>query len=75
MGNIRPSNIKSIATSMVESNPGSFSQDFHKNKELVKSRITGVSKKTLNAISGYITRYVIKKDTKLKKEMETYSAE
>ncbi len=74
MGNIRPSNIKAIAESMVESNPEAFSQDFHKNRELVKSRVTGVSKKTLNAISGYITRYVIKKNTKLKKEMETYSS-
>jgi small subunit ribosomal protein S17e len=73
MGSIRPSNIKAIAESLVDSNPEAFSKDFHKNRDSVKLRITGVSKKTMNAISGYVTRYMIKKESRLKKEMEDYT--
>lgn len=70
MGSIRPSNIKRIAIELVEKNQGSFNENFDKNREILKSSLTGVSKRTLNLIAGYVTRYVLKKQSRLKKEIE-----
>ncbi len=70
MGSIRPSNIKRIAEDLVDKNPNLFNSDFHQNREILKNSMTSVSKRTLNLISGYVTRYVIKKETRTKKEIE-----
>lgn len=71
MGSIRPSNIKRIAEDLVEKNPGYFTEDFYKNREMLKGVITGgVSKRTENLIAGYVTRYVLKKKARQKKEEE-----
>ncbi len=70
MGSIRPSNIKRIAIELVEMNQGTFNEDFEKNKAILKTTLTGVSKRTLNLIAGYVTRYVLKKQSRLKKDIE-----
>lgn len=70
MGSIRPSNIKRIAIELVEKNQGVFNESFDKNREVLKSSLTNVSKRTLNLIAGYVTRYVLKKQSRLKKEIE-----
>lgn len=70
MGSIRPSNIKRIAIELVEKNPGVFNENFDKNRDVLKSSLTNVSKRTLNLISGYVTRYVLKKQARLKREIE-----
>ncbi|MEM0156587.1 MAG: 30S ribosomal protein S17e [Thermoplasmataceae archaeon] len=70
MGSIRPSNIKRIAEDLVNKNPGVFNSDFNQNRESIKSSTNDVSKRTLNLVAGYVTRYVIKKETRTKKEIE-----
>ncbi len=70
MGSIRPSNIKRIAIELVENNQGTFNVNFGKNREILKTSLSGISKKTLNLIAGYVTRYVLKKQSRLKKEIE-----
>lgn len=74
MGSIRPSNIKRIAMELVEKNQGTFNENFDKNKAILKTSLSGVSKRTLNLISGYVTRYVLKKQSRLKKEIEEGTA-
>jgi small subunit ribosomal protein S17e len=70
MGSIRPSNIKRIAMELVEKNQGTFNESFDMNRKILKTSLTGVSKRTLNLIAGYVTRYVLKKQSRLKKEIE-----
>ena len=70
MGSIRPSNIKRIAEDLVNKNPGDFNTDFNQNRGLIKNSTNDVSKRTLNLVAGYVTRYVIKKETRTKKEIE-----
>ncbi len=73
MGSIRPSNVKRIAEMLVNKNPTLFNNDFHHNREIIKRAGKEMTKKTLNAVSGYVTRFVIKKESRLKKEMEDFA--
>ncbi len=73
MGSIRPSNVKRIAEKLVSNHATLFNNDFHHNREILKVAGKDMTKKTLNAVSGYVTRFVIKKESRLKKEMEDYS--
>ena len=71
MGSIRSSNIKRISVDLVDKNKDLFNEDFKHNKEILHKFIAkSVTKKTLNAIAGYVTRYNIKKKSKEKNEME-----
>jgi small subunit ribosomal protein S17e len=70
MGSIRPQYIKKIAVGLVESKPELFSENFHQNREVLKGVIEGSSKKDFNQITGYTTRYVIKKRHRAEKEAE-----
>jgi small subunit ribosomal protein S17e len=70
MGSIRSSGIKKTAESLVASFPGKFSMDFHENREVVRQVVTVPSKKTLNNIAGYVTRYMLKLESRRKKEEE-----
>ncbi len=71
MGSIRSSNIKRISEELVENNKGLFNEDFAHNKELLAGFIDKtVTKKTANAIAGYVTRYILKKKSKEKNELE-----
>lgn len=70
MGSIRSSNIKNTAERLVLEHPEHFGKDFHKNREIVKQIVSGTSKKTLNNISGYVTRYILKMESRRKKEEE-----
>ncbi|MFG1450470.1 MAG: 30S ribosomal protein S17e [Thermoplasmataceae archaeon] len=74
MGSIRQTNIKRIAQDLVETNQGLFTVDFNKNRDLLKGSMEGVSKRTMNLITGYVTRYVLKKQSRLKKEIEQGTA-
>ncbi len=71
MGSIRSSNIKRISIELIEKNKGLFNVDFNHNKEILDKFIgKSVTKKTINAIAGYVTRYSIKLKSKEKNEME-----
>ncbi|MHB1439133.1 MAG: 30S ribosomal protein S17e [Cuniculiplasma sp.] len=70
MGSIRPQYVKKIAVDLVNSSPDLFTENFHKNSELLKTVIQGASKKDFNEITGYATRYVIKKRHRTEKEAE-----
>ncbi|MCI2412705.1 hypothetical protein [Cuniculiplasma divulgatum] len=70
MGSIRPQYVKKIAIELANSKPELFTENFHKNRELLKTVITGASKKDFNEITGYATRYVIKKRHRAEKEAE-----
>ncbi len=57
MGSIRPSNIKRVARTLVDTYPDKFNGDFENNKMLV-SKLTDVQTKRLrNMLAGYVTRY------------------
>jgi small subunit ribosomal protein S17e len=70
MGSIRSSNVKRVAREIVEKNTDAFTENFTKNKELLKTSVTGISKNNLNAIAGYATRVVVKKRMKQQREIE-----
>ncbi len=70
MGSIRSSNIKRIAENLVDNSGEGFSLEFVHNRDIVKALITGTSKKNLNAVAGYVTRYMLKKETRRKREEE-----
>lgn len=70
MGSIRSSNVKRIAENLVDNTGEQFNLDFAANREIVKNYISGTSKKTLNSVAGYVTRYMIKKETRRKREEE-----
>ncbi len=70
MGSIRSQYVKKIAVDLVNSRPDIFTDNFHENKKIVEGVIEGASKRDLNLISGYTTRYVIKKRNRAAKEAE-----
>lgn len=70
MGSIRPQYVKKVAVDLVSNNPELFTEDFHKNKELLRNVVNGASKKDFNEISGYATRYMIKRRHRAEKEAE-----
>ena len=58
MGNIRPSFIKIRAIILCEEHGEKFTNDFDHNKKMVQELTdVGSSKKLLNWIAGYVTRY------------------
>ncbi len=71
MGSIRPSNIKRISVELIEKNKDPFDMNFLHNKEVLRQFIDkSVTKKTVNSLAGYITRYNIKMRSKEKNELE-----
>ncbi len=70
MGSIRSQYVKKIAVDLVNSNPDIFTDNFHQNKKIVQGVIEGASKRDTNLISGYTTRYVIKRRNRAAKEAE-----
>jgi len=55
MGNVRPTYIKRVAISLLDTYPHFFNEDFQHNKIMV-GRVTDVSsKKMRNRIAGYLT--------------------
>lgn len=61
MGRIKTSLIKKIGLSLLEKYPEKFSQDFKKNKEVLKEFMEIKSKKIRNMVAGYITSYLKRK--------------
>ncbi|MCL4358829.1 MAG: 30S ribosomal protein S17e [Candidatus Thermoplasmatota archaeon] len=70
MGSIRSSNVKRVAKEIVENNKDIFTEDFTRNKQILKTALISVSKNNLNEIAGYATRTVVKKRMKLQREIE-----
>jgi small subunit ribosomal protein S17e len=56
MGRVYTIKIKRISKQVLEAFPDAFTEDYEKNKELLKGIIEVKSKKMLNQIAGYITR-------------------
>ena len=58
MGNIRQTFIKRVAIELVRRFPDQFSpSDFHHNQLKVKELTNTPTKRMLNRIAGYVTRY------------------
>ena len=55
MGRIKTSFVKNIAKDLFEKYSGKFTEDFTKNKEIMKPLIDVKSKKLRNVIAGYVT--------------------
>ena len=70
MGSITSSNVKRIAESLVVQYPGKFTKDYSENRAIVKQVVNATSKKTLNNIAGYVTRYILKLESRRRKEEE-----
>ena len=58
MGRVRTMLIKKIAMRIFEENKEKFSDDFEKNKEILKEILKVKSKKIRNKVAGYITKIV-----------------
>jgi small subunit ribosomal protein S17e len=50
--------------------PGKFTKDYSENRAIVKQVVNATSKKTLNNIAGYVTRYILKLESRRRKEEE-----
>jgi len=55
MGNIKTSFVKRVGKNIFEKNKGKFTDDYSKNKEIIKQLIDIKSKKLRNVITGYVT--------------------
>lgn len=55
MGSIKTSFVKRIGNDLFENNSGIFTNDYSKNKEIIKGLIGIKSKKMRNIIAGYVT--------------------
>jgi small subunit ribosomal protein S17e len=55
MGNIKTTFVKRIGRKLFENNRKKFTEDYSKNKELIKELIDIKSKKMRNIIAGYVT--------------------
>ena len=56
MGRVYTTKIKRISKEVIERSPDAFSNDYEKNKSVLKGMLDVRSKKMLNQIAGYITR-------------------
>lgn len=68
MGKAVPKNVKSRANLLIKERPGLFSTDFEKNKKAVDSLQLPLYKTIRNLIAGFITREMLKKAKKEKRE-------
>ena len=57
MGRIKSLPIKKTTLELLEKHPALFTDDFEKNKQVIR-KIVEADKKTQNSIAGYITRLV-----------------
>lgn len=63
MGRIKTIFIKRVGRELFEANADKFSDDYSKNKNLVRELADIDSKKTLNVVAGYVT--TLKKQKRL----------
>jgi small subunit ribosomal protein S17e len=63
MGRIKTIFIKRVGRELYEANADKFSDDYPKNKEIVRQMADFESKKLLNIVAGYVT--TLKKQKKL----------
>ncbi len=62
MGRIKTSLVKRIGERIYEQYKDKFSDDFERNKEIVKQILPIHSKKMINVVAGYITRLAERKE-------------
>lgn len=55
MGNIKTSFVKRVGRTLFEKHGDKFTEDYSKNKEIIKGLIDIKSKKLRNTIAGYVT--------------------
>ena len=58
MGRIKTQMVKRLTHKLMDKYAEQFSEDFQKNKEIVRVQLSGGSKKISNTIAGYVTRLV-----------------
>ena len=56
MGRIKTILVKNIAEKVFNEHKNEFTNDFYKNKQLIKQYVDIKSKKMMNIVSGYVTR-------------------
>ncbi len=62
MGRIKTQLVKRVSAELIADNPGKFTSNFDKNKELLKETADIPSKKIRNLIAGSVTGLVKKND-------------
>ena len=62
MGRIKTQLVKRVSAELIAINPGKFTSNFDKNKELLKETADIPSKKIRNLIAGSVTGLVKKND-------------
>ena len=62
MGRIKTQLVKRVSADLIAINPGKFTSNFDKNKELLKETADIPSKKIRNLIAGSVTGLVKKND-------------
>ncbi len=75
MGSIRPFNVKRTAEELAEKFPNVFNEEFNNNKKKMMKMLPDISKRSINELSGYLTRYIVRKKEKAKRELEENSVE
>jgi small subunit ribosomal protein S17e len=56
MGNIKTSFVKTVAHELYKEHADEFTNDFSKNKEIIKQIVEIKSKRMMNMIVGYLTK-------------------
>ena len=73
MGRIKTILVKRITKQLVSEHKEDFSEDYNKNKEVLKKYINTKSPKIRNVIAGYVSRLI--KQSKQDKEKRRINAE
>ncbi|MAG15514.1 30S ribosomal protein S17e [Candidatus Woesearchaeota archaeon] len=58
MGRIKTKIVKRVTQQLIDEHKDTFSEDFVKNKELIKEFVDINSRKLSNIVAGYITKLV-----------------
>jgi len=62
LGQIKTLHIKNLAKTLLEKYPDKFTNDYEKNKELMKKMVEMESKTIRNEVAGYIVHLIEKKE-------------
>lgn len=73
MGRIKTIRVKHITKQLVKEHKEEFSEDYNKNKEILKKYIRTKSPKIMNVIAGYVARLI--KQSKQEKEKRRVNVE
>ena len=68
LGNVRSEKVKKIGRELYKRHSDKFTVDFEENKKLVDSLVSTPSKSLRNTIAGYITRLMVRSQSRTEKQ-------